>query len=337
MFVTRAESDLGLRLPLSSMLTKPTIAELAESLEAGAGQAHAHSPAPGPLVELNAGGERPPLFLVAGVGGQAFVFRELAKSLGPDQPVYAFTTGGAADQQLSPQSVEELATTCEQEIEKRGVPKAPLIFAGYSFGGLVAFELARRFRARGHEVGRIIAFDAFAPGFPERMPFLERARAHVRVLRRSSTRGRARYALEHVIDLGRGLLRRLGLQRWLAPPTAGSDREHEERSKRVWVLAQRAQAGYRPGTADEGPLLLFASETPTRLPGTRLADAALGWGKWIRGRVDVVPVKGGHLDVFRSDNVERMASEIRNSIDAVAQRHARRVPRAGALVGTLAS
>jgi thioesterase domain-containing protein len=305
------------------MLTKPTIAELAESLQAGNAEPFTHSPAPGPLVELNAGGERPPLYLVAGVGGQVFVFRELAKSLGSDQPVYAFTTDGAADTELPPKSVEELAAFYEVEIEKRGVPKAPLIFAGYSFGGLVAFELARRFRARGHAVGRIIAFDSFAPGYPEHMPFLERARA--------------RFAIEHAVDLGRRLLKLLGLQRWVAPSTESAERERAARTHLVWAQAQQAQASYRPGTADEGPLLLFASETPTRFPATRKSDAALGWGKWIRGRIDVVPVKGGHLDVFRSDNVERMASEIRTSIDAVARRHAPRAARAGVRARTLAS
>ena len=201
----------------------------------------------------------------------------------------------------------------------------------------MAFELARRFRARGHEVGRIIAFDSFAPGYPERMPFRERARAHLRALGEGSASVRLRYSLERAASLGRRLLFMLGLGGLLAPSNAGSNRAHEQRSKLTWLLAQRAQDAYQPVAADEGSLLLFASEVPTRWPATRMDDPAMGWGKWIRGRIDVVPVKGGHLDVFRSDNVERMASEIRTSIDAVARRHAPQAARTSARVRARAS
>jgi len=337
MFVTRVESELGLRLPLSSMLTMPTIAELAKSLEPAPATERTPAPPPGPLVELNAGGDRPPIFLVAGAGGQVFVFRELARSLGPDQPVFAFTIEGGADEGLPARSVEDVASSCEREIDRRGVPNAPLIFAGYSFGGLVAFELALRFRARGHEVGRIIAFDGTAPGYLERAPYLERARTQLRALSRGSTADRLRYPFEQGVNLGRQLLSMLGLGRRPGPSNARSIRANEERSRRICRLVQRAQDSYVPLAADDGPLLLFASEMPARKPVTRMLDPALGWGRWIRGRIDVVPVKGGHVDVFRSDNVERMASAIRSSIDAVARRRAPLTTRTGAHLQRIAS
>jgi amino acid adenylation domain-containing protein len=328
MIVTRAKRDLGLNLPLASLLETPTVAELAESLGDQLEEARPQATKPeSALVELNSGGNRPPLFIVAGIGGQVFIFRELAKSLGPDQPVFAFTTDRAESSDLPRQSVEEIAAAYEREIERRGVLGEPLVLAGYSFGALVAYELAQRLRARGHLVGRIIAFDAFAPGYPEHMPLIPRALAHLKELRKRDMAGRWRYALERAENLRCRLLLSVGLGAWLAPPVAGADRTREDRLKQSWASALQAQSAYRPKTRDQGPLLLFVADKPVRWPATRMDDPAMGWGKWVRGRIDLVAVKGGHLEVFRSENVERMAREIRGAIDEVVRGGARSLDR----------
>lgn len=42
-------------------------------------------------------------------------------------------------------------------------PHGPYHLAGFSFGGLVAFEVAQQFRARGEQVGLLALIDAFVP------------------------------------------------------------------------------------------------------------------------------------------------------------------------------
>jgi thioesterase domain-containing protein len=256
---------------------------------------------------------------VSGAGGHVFIFRELAARLGPDQPVYAFSAVGADGEDVPRQSVEEIAMAYEAEIERAQL-HGPFVVGGYSVGALAANELARRLRRRGHEVLGLIAFDAFAPGYPERMPALERAVAHVEELSRRSFGGRVEYVKERVDNVRRRVLKQIGLAERLAPKVEGADKEREERMKRIWVMLQQAQQSYRPQAVEPGPLLLFVAEHPLTWPATRMDDPTKGWRRYIHGRIDVVTVKGGHLDLFRPDNIDRMAQAVADLIGELTYR-----------------
>ncbi len=313
--VSRLKKELGINVPLSRILAKPTIAALAQSL--GDGE-RATSEPQSHLVVLNAHGTRPPLLIVSGAGGQVFIFRELAQRLGPDQPVYAFTAIGADGEDLPRESVEEIAAAYERELDARGLSGQQLVVGGYSFGAMVAYELAHRLRRRGKNVGAIVAFDAFAPGYPEKLPRMERALAHVEELRRRDALGRFNYVKDRIDNVRRRLLFKLGLGELLAPAVDGADREREDRMKQIWAILTQAQLAYMPKQNGEtAPLLLFVAEHPFRWPATRMDDPTNGWRRWVKGRIDVVTVKGSHLELFRSENIERMATCITGLIDEV--------------------
>lgn len=309
--VSRIKRDLGLDVPLSRVLEHPTIATLAARIEADRASAGVNT-ASGPggrLIALHGEATRPPLFLVSGIGGHVFTFRELADALGDDQPVLAFTAVGADGEDAPKQSVGEIAAAYQAEIEARGSTGA-LFVGGYSFGALVAFELAHRLRDRGIDVRGIVAFDAFAPGFPERMPPLERVVAHARELAKRDTRERVAYLAERANNLRRRALFRLGLAHRLAPKVGGDD-ELERRMQAVWVASMSARGAYLPRYTDPGPLLLFVAAEPYRWPATRIPDATLGWRRFVSGRIDVVTLPGQHLQLFAADNVPRMAAQLR--------------------------
>jgi amino acid adenylation domain-containing protein len=314
MLVTRIKSELGLDVRLSEILARPTIADLATAL--GDVKASDDSKSGSPLVVFNATGTRPPLLIVSGVGGQVFIFRELAQKLGADQPVVAFTAIGADGEDFPRQSVEEIAGAYEEELARRGlVAGGPIVVGGYSFGALVAFELARRLRKKGRRVNGIVAFDAFAPGYPERMPRWKRALAHVEELWRRDNAGRAAYLLERVDNVRRRVLFKVGLGARLAPEVEGADKEREERMKQIWALLMQAQQAYRPSHVDDAPMLLFNAEHPLRWPATRMDDPMKGWRRYVRGPIDVITVKGTHLELFRSDNIDVMAKSITALVD----------------------
>src|SRR5262249_27828464 len=158
---------LGIELPLSSVLAYPTVESLVAALEGKAERPDR----PKHLVTLNASGsKRPPLVLVSGVGGFGFVFQGVAQHLGGDQPVHVLHAVGAQDEREGfHHSIEEMAAIYEPQILGT-CPEGPIVVGGYSFGMLVAFELAKRLRAKGREVPLLVSFDGFAPGFPERLP-----------------------------------------------------------------------------------------------------------------------------------------------------------------------
>jgi len=86
---SRIERTFGRKLPLATLYAAPTAGELASVLR---GQQEA--PSWDSLVEIERAGSRPPLYLVHGAGGNVLIYHDLARHLGPDQPVYGLQSQG---------------------------------------------------------------------------------------------------------------------------------------------------------------------------------------------------------------------------------------------------
>jgi amino acid adenylation domain-containing protein len=112
------------------------------------------------LVALQKRGAAPPLFCVHPASGSPSGYRALARELGSQQPLYAF---GAHERDGSAiTSVEGLASFYLQELQ--GVqPHGPYQLGGWSFGGLVAFEMALQLTAEGEEVALLSLFSSHLP------------------------------------------------------------------------------------------------------------------------------------------------------------------------------
>jgi thioesterase domain-containing protein len=81
----------------------------------------------------------PPIVLIHPIGGGIFCYSALARAFPPDRAVW----GVCADDLLSGQTtVEELAGHYLEQLRPAGVTPAAL--AGWSFGGLIAYEMARQ-------------------------------------------------------------------------------------------------------------------------------------------------------------------------------------------------
>jgi amino acid adenylation domain-containing protein len=147
------EQRTGRRLPVSIFDRGLTIAAVAECLER-------ESAVPGTdfLIPILSGGSRPPLFLVHGGGGHVFVYRWLASHLDGCRPVFGFNLKGVRRTDL-PRTVEEMAEHYLRDLEVAW-PEGPCLLGGYSFGGVVAWEMARRLRARGRVVPLLVLIEA---------------------------------------------------------------------------------------------------------------------------------------------------------------------------------
>lgn len=93
-----------------------------------------------------------PVFLIHPVGGDVSCYGALAKSWPPGATVYGIRAHGlAAGEEPGELDVETLAATYLQLVEEVN-PKGVSRFAGWSFGGLVAYEMTRQLEALGREV-----------------------------------------------------------------------------------------------------------------------------------------------------------------------------------------
>ncbi|WP_243713166.1 amino acid adenylation domain-containing protein [Actinomadura sp. 6K520] len=111
------------------------------------------------LLPIRTSGTRPPVFFVHPAGGLAWGYLQFQRHLGPDQPVYGLQARAFTRSDL-PGSVAEMAEDYLAQI--RAVrPAGPYHLAGWSLGGLVAYEMAVRLQAAGERVGLLALIDAY--------------------------------------------------------------------------------------------------------------------------------------------------------------------------------
>ena len=148
------EKLLGQSHPIASLFQSPTIASFARRLAD-----NNWAPAWSSLVPLQPRGSKPPIFFIHGIGGDVFVFLELAKLLGEDQPSYGIQALGVDGRTAQHRSITSMASHYAREIISFH-PSGPYQLAGYSMGGIIAYEIAQQLRASGHEVELLALFDS---------------------------------------------------------------------------------------------------------------------------------------------------------------------------------
>jgi 3-oxoacyl-(acyl-carrier-protein) synthase/thioesterase domain-containing protein/SAM-dependent methyltransferase/acyl carrier protein len=146
------------------------------------------------LVQLQPGDQaRRPLFLVHPIGGTVFHYQALAHHLGNEAPVFGLRASGLERGEEFDGDIERMASRYVDAIQARQ-PKGSYLLGGWSFGGLVAYEMARRLREQGGKVDLLVLLDTPAPGdlpadldqfVPQRPSDLPDAPAFARVLRQN--------------------------------------------------------------------------------------------------------------------------------------------------------
>ncbi|MDF0552097.1 beta-ketoacyl synthase N-terminal-like domain-containing protein [Kamptonema sp. UHCC 0994] len=170
--ITKLNETLQISLSPHSLLQSPTIAALAELAkenydlsESDKHQLQAVSDSL--LVEIQRGSFKQPLFLVHPVGGHVYIYRDLARYLGSDLPVFGIQAH-VSDGETQSFTVEEMATSYIEAVRIRQ-PEGPYFLGGSSFGGTVAFEMAQQLKAQGEKIGLLTLIDTPGPG---QMPVL---------------------------------------------------------------------------------------------------------------------------------------------------------------------
>ncbi|HVG19428.1 MAG TPA: sulfotransferase, partial [Blastocatellia bacterium] len=111
-----------------------------------------------PLLLIQPGRARPPFFCVHPVGGGAIQYARLAQRMGPDQPFYGLQ---GLDPDEPYMGIEERAANCVKAL-REVEPRGPYLLGGWSFGGIVAFEMANQLRECGQEVALLALLDPMA-------------------------------------------------------------------------------------------------------------------------------------------------------------------------------
>jgi amino acid adenylation domain-containing protein len=305
----RIQQQLGHNLPLGALLTAPTVQALVSLMER-----RPQESTPSSIIPLHSGGDRPPLFLAAGIGGHVFTFREFAHLLGDDQPVYGLEAIGVDGSQVPPDRMEDIAAHYVREITTL-YPHGPYLLGGYSLGAVTAFAVAQHLTDLGRRVELLIVFDMLAPGYPRDLPLPRKMRLHWRRLAGLGWREKGRYLHDRVHSVGVRILSRLGLERHRGPSPGEMESLRLPKELRpVYVALSTALERYRPPRPFDGRTVLFTSGESSHGPPTLIDDPLLGWGQWANGGLEHHTLAGRHNDLFSGENVEAMAVRVREYI-----------------------
>jgi thioesterase domain-containing protein/acyl carrier protein len=309
--MTRIEKLTGKRLPLAALFENSTVEKLALMLEMD-GKAIVWDS----LVPIKPSGTKMPLYIVHGAGLNVLLFNTLASGMAEDQPVYGLQAKGlnGIDEPLS--NIVEIAEHYNASIMAQN-PTGPYALAGYSFGGIIAFEMARQFEAMGKEVKMLAMFDTYAYRSPYFDPFvtqyIKRGKFFMRklVYNLSFKEGLANTLAHNSV----GIKRRLTKVLW----KINKDEEQEgffgysNKIDEMNILAEkRYQLVPYPIEVE-----VFRAENRTFY----MDDFEnLGWKQYALKGVNVHKIPGGHNSIFKAPNDKIFASILQNCLDKAANK-----------------
>ncbi|MEU9609110.1 amino acid adenylation domain-containing protein [Streptomyces sp. NPDC048057] len=154
--IGRIRRRLGGQPTISDLFRTPTVAEFAAQHLVGGGIAR--SAAFDVMLPLRAQGTAAPVFCFPPASGLGWRYAGLLRALPHTVPIHALQAPGCDDDGALPESLTELADDYLARIRK--VCAGPYRLVGWSFGGLVAHEVAVRLREAGEEVELLAVLDS---------------------------------------------------------------------------------------------------------------------------------------------------------------------------------
>jgi amino acid adenylation domain-containing protein len=260
-----------------------------------------------PVVAIRGTGTKTPVFLLAGIGGSIVNFELLARSLDPERPVYAIETHGLDQNNGVLTTIEGMARMYLQEIQKvRPLGRYHLV--GYSFGGIVAYEMAHQLNALGQEPGVIGLIDTSEYRYQQEviagLKPAERWRSVYRSRFRRLLFGPRRFDAFSERMRIKFVKCLFGLSGKLGRPLPQSIGKSEDRN--FYALNQ-----YTPKPYSQA-LHLFRCMKTDRFDGP---DPLLGWGRLAKNIV-VHHVPGEHGEVIREPYVHALGAAVENCLQA---------------------
>jgi len=296
------ESRTKRRLPLAALFQEATVEHLAALLRQPSGNACERSLAP----MCREGGGRP-FFCIHPAGGTVFCYRSLAEHLGADRPFYGLQARGV-DGGCEPHTeVDQMVAhymAAIRSVQSRG----PYLLGGWSLGGNLAFETARRLIEQGEQIGLLALLDAGAlPGDkpPSETDFLPMMMALFS--------DEQNLPLERINAMTPGEQLQYFVERAAQADVAPGDFAAGRRVFEVFKASMQAILDYRQQPYP-GKLTLFSAEHREDWFGSN-RDPQLGWGAWARGGVEVHRIPGGHIRMVQEPSVRVLAEKLRRCLN----------------------
>ncbi|MCC6176232.1 MAG: hypothetical protein IT305_13075 [Chloroflexi bacterium] len=283
----RVQTAFERKLSLATLLHHPTVVQLAQALRG------AEIPeGPVGIIAFNPRGALPPLFCAHGPFEYVLYYRHLAQDLGADRPMYVLRWGLQSADQLEFETVEELAAAYIATM-RTIQPEGPYYLLGHSFGGYVAYEMARQLTAARQSVRFLGLLDT---GVGEVH--------HGRGLRMWAERvHRWAYLFWRLTPHERRAQVKERLRRTFTPRAVDTS---------AGIAAAILGGRYRPGPYPGRVTMFWADYVPRPLGGH--PDTRDAWAQLAGGGLEVYPVPGDHVLIVTEPRVHRLGTSLRDAL-----------------------
>jgi len=311
--MTRIEKETGKRLPLAALFETSTVEKLALMLQLDGKSITWDS-----LVPIKPKGSKMPLYMVHGAGLNVLLFNTLAVNMDADQPVFGLQAKGLDGIEEPLDSIEDIAAHYIQSIMQQN-PHGPYALAGYSFGGIIAFEMAKQFEALGKEVKMVAMFDTYAYRTPHYdSPLTKIAK-------------RARFFSSKMLYL---LTSKGGIKDTVAEKQTSVKRRLKRMYWRMRYGKEQKQEGFFGYSNKIDEMNNYAERRYQLKPYNIVVDVFraenrtfymddfefLGWKPYALKGVRVHPIPGEHNTIFKAPNDKLFAQILQNCLDEAAKR-----------------
>ncbi|QDH79509.1 amino acid adenylation domain-containing protein [Echinicola soli] len=266
------------------------------------------------LVPIKPDGSKPPIYVIHGVAANITNYYKLIEHVNKDQPIFGLQAKGLNGIDTPNSGLENIAAHYVNEILQHN-PEGPYHIGGYSFGGYVAFEMARQLIEKNKALGKLIIFDtSVEPEDEEKVKTgllemiskeLNKRKVEMQLLVEApntfrTTKGRM------IKRKAENLLTKIGLQK---------DRSPYDRAaiiKKIKEINKASMLNYslRPINAD---LILF--RTRIKLAPVK-EEKYYGWAPYVNA-IQVIDIDGDHNSMFEPPFVAPFASKLQETLDGI--------------------
>jgi amino acid adenylation domain-containing protein len=307
--MSQLEKETGERLPLAALMTHSTIEKLAQFIDKDNKPVSWNS-----LVPIQPKGTKTPLYVVHGADHNVMIFKLLSNNLDVDQPLYGLQAKGLNGIDEPHETVEEMAAHYISEIIKSN-PKGPYAIAGYSFGGIIAFEMARQLKAANRRIKILVLLDSYVyPSYYHDKPLSKKIASAKYIL------GMILFMIKKMFSSKENFKNRLQLMKKSINNTYlrlkyGKEKQHELLKSWPFKLDKMHRAAinsYHITPFDlEVDLLKVAEDDVFYSHDNNL----LGWDSIALGGVNKHIIPGNHINMLSQPNIKELGKIIQNMLD----------------------
>jgi thioesterase domain-containing protein len=231
-------------------------------------------------------GKRHPLFLVHPLAGLVFPYQELVLHLRRDQPVYGLQSIGIAGDASPLNTVESMAKQYLESIRQLQT-QGPYQLAGWSFGGLIALEMAQQLQKAGESVALLGIIDThiYSTSFARLW---------------HGTRVFLTNMLPHLWPYISDYLRLQSAESHGEPNQPNFKTSEFKRLLHVFQENVRADSRYKPQKY-AGPVTLFT---------TADQDSTRAWSRIAVNGIELHQISGHHMNLLHPPQVQALAEKL---------------------------